>query len=365
MPQTALVSVRVQVTPSSWLTNSAFTTAHTIVFGGPSRMVTQWMSELVTPSGRLFGVPSVRSQVVPRSRLRHRPPSSMPNHAEVPSAWSHAMVRIRGLLTPAQRSGISGGSRSQEMPPSTVRNTAARDGAPVPASMLSGSAGSMAIDHTCMPSNGELTRDQVTPASPLRASPMSAPANTTPGSAGWTARQRTTASNSTSWPSGIRYQVTPSSELRSTPCPAVATRTVPCTALLLVLSEEDAAAEAVVDAERFTGDAARARRGEEACRLRDLARGQHAADRRAVDEILFHFGGGGAPAGRDPLVQLVNMLGLHDAGMKGVHRDSKRRLLSGQLLGHVPDGDVAHAGQGMAGRAGQPADVDNPAVPVP
>src|SRR3954454_18352793 len=128
MPHVDFVPVRVQVSPSSWLAKIALTTMQMIVLGGPSRTTTQWTSETVTPSGSFSAVPSTRSHDSPRSRLRHSPPSSTPNQADLPSTASYVTVRMRGLLTPAQCSGRRGGSPSQVFPPAPVRCIPARDG---------------------------------------------------------------------------------------------------------------------------------------------------------------------------------------------------------------------------------------------
>jgi hypothetical protein len=47
----------------------------------------------------------------------------MPNQSWSPSAGSTVEVRMRGLLTPAQCSGMRGDSSSQVAPPSVLRHT--------------------------------------------------------------------------------------------------------------------------------------------------------------------------------------------------------------------------------------------------
>src|SRR5581483_6036683 len=125
----------------------------------------------------------------------------------------------------------------------------------------------------------------------------------------------------------MRFQVAPSSLLRSTPCPAVATSIVPSiSALFFVdrLSQEDAAGQAAVDAERFAGDPARPWSGEEADRVRDLRGGQDPANRGAGDEVALDLLRGDPFSRRVLRVKLVDVLGLHDPGMQRVDGDAVR-----------------------------------------
>ena len=97
-------------------------------------------------------------------------------------------------------------------------------------------------------------------------------------------------------------------------------------------------------------------------RVCDLLRGEHPADGRTRDEVLLDLLRGDALGDGVLGVELVDVLGLDDARVQGVHGDPRGAQLVRQGLGHVHDRDVAHPGQRMAGPSRETTDVDDASV---
>ena len=96
-------------------------------------------------------------------------------------------------------------------------NMAAGVEIPVPANIVSGSAGSVDRAHTQCSLRGESKSRHVLPASSLRYSPLSVPVNTTSGRSGRFNRDRTSASECSPWSIPSRCHVSPPSGLLMTP----------------------------------------------------------------------------------------------------------------------------------------------------
>src|SRR5829696_7736222 len=86
--------------------------------------------------------------VSPPSRLTRTPSTSSPTHTVCASDGSTAMPVTRGMPTASHSATTSTGSWRQLCPPSSVRNTAAGVGVPVPAKTTDGSSGWTLILHT-------------------------------------------------------------------------------------------------------------------------------------------------------------------------------------------------------------------------
>ena len=101
------------------------------------------------------------------------PSTSMAIQTFRPSTGSTVMLRTRGDPVFGQSSAIPTGRSSQRRPPSSERNSVAREWVPVPAYSTFGSAGFCAIAHTACSQSGESTSAQCAPRSSLRYSPRS------------------------------------------------------------------------------------------------------------------------------------------------------------------------------------------------
>src|SRR5712691_598611 len=127
----------------------------------------------------------------------------------------------RGTPTFGHSSAISAGSFCQCAPPSLERNSAA---GLVPAKMMSGLTGSIAIRQTSRLFIGESRRSKLCPPSLLLWMPSLAPANTVRGSRGCTVSPKIRLSFPNPLPT--RRQLSPPSGLSHAPLPTVPTQIV-------------------------------------------------------------------------------------------------------------------------------------------
>ena len=139
---------------------SSLTTTKTVL-GGPDVTATLWTSGLSI-------APSSADHVSPPSVLRRTPSTSIPTQTLRRSSGSMAIPVTLGVPTAGHVSTTSHGRRSQLSPPSFDLNMAAGVGVPVPANIVSGSAGSVDRAHTQCWLSGESSSRHVWPASSLR-----------------------------------------------------------------------------------------------------------------------------------------------------------------------------------------------------
>ena len=163
-------------------------------------------------------MPCTWLQVSPPSRLRYTPSISTPASTVSESTGSTTSAVIRGKPM-AHSWAMAADSFSQLLPPSLVRK---RKGGLVPAKMVLGSEGLIAMAQIFSPSIGESSLAQFIPESSLRYMPLSAPAYTTLEFLGSTASARIWDSPGKGLP--MRRQFSPESALWNSPAPVVPTR---------------------------------------------------------------------------------------------------------------------------------------------